>query len=234
MMNTFKRRALIFVTFFGSCLALSLLAASLATNHWITAACKRTENAEKSNGTVNFGLFEYETNLNVGYGDRYTVMNMLGSEGVMYHERQLMVYELYIGTISAVVAAIFFGIISAMLAIINTGSNPVEAICHVPGLYLWNGLALLSAVSAFVTWIVQFYLKLTHNVLLYENREKGKWSSEGGAGFGYSFALVVIAALVYLVDILIIYIANRDPQKTKQAKLLHSLPGKQAGDTMLY
>jgi len=234
MMNTFKRRALIFVTFFGSCLALSLLAASLATNHWITAACKRTENAEKSNGTVNFGLFEYETNLNVGYGDRYTVMNMLGSEGVMYHERQLMVYELYIGTISAVVAAIFFGIISAMLAIINTGSNPVEAICHVPGLYLWNGLALLSAVSAFVTWIVQFYLKLTHNVLLYENREKGKWSSEGGAGFGYSFAFVVIAAFVYLVDILIIYIANRDPQKTKQAKLIHSLPGKQSGDTMLY
>ena len=53
----------------------------------------------------------------------------------MYHERQLMVYELYIGTISAVVAAIFFGIISAMLAIINTGSNPVEAICHVPGQY---------------------------------------------------------------------------------------------------
>ena len=88
----------------------------------------------------------------------------------MYHERQLMVYELYIGTISAVVAAIFFGIISAMLAIINTGSNPVEAICHVPGLYLWNGLALLSAVGAFVTWIVQYYLKLTHNVLLYENR----------------------------------------------------------------
>ena len=93
-----------------------------------------------------------------------------GSEGVMYHERQLMVYELYIGTISAVVAAIFFGIVSAMLAIINTGSNPVEAICHVPGLYLWNGLALLSTVSASVTWIVQFYLKLTHNVLLYENR----------------------------------------------------------------
>ena len=56
----------------------------------------------------------------------------------MYHERQLMVYELYIGTISAVVAAIFFGIISAMLAIINTGSNPVEAICHVPGQYRMN------------------------------------------------------------------------------------------------
>ena len=51
----------------------------------------------------------------------------------MYHERSLMVYELYIATISCVVAAIVFGIISAMLAIVNTGSNPVEAICHVPG-----------------------------------------------------------------------------------------------------
>ena len=50
----------------------------------MTAACKRTENAEKSNGTVNFGLFEYETNLNVGYGDRYTVMNMLGEAAGHY------------------------------------------------------------------------------------------------------------------------------------------------------
>ena len=78
-MNNFKRRALIFVTFFGSCLALSLLAASLGTNHWVTASCKRTENAEKSNGTVNMGLFQYETNLNVGYGDRYKSMSMLGT-----------------------------------------------------------------------------------------------------------------------------------------------------------
>ena len=65
--------------------------------------------------------------------DVLLILVSAGSEGVMYHERQLMVYELYIATISAVVAAIFFGIISAMLAIVNTGSNPVEAICHVPG-----------------------------------------------------------------------------------------------------
>ena len=57
-----------------------------------------------------------------------------GPEGIMYHERSLMVYELYIATISTVVAAIVFGIISAMLAIVNTGSNPVEAICHIPGM----------------------------------------------------------------------------------------------------
>ena len=77
-MNNFKRRALIFVTFFGSCLAISLLSAALGTKHWITAHCKRTENAEKSNGTVNFGLFVYEANLNFGLGDRPYEANMLG------------------------------------------------------------------------------------------------------------------------------------------------------------
>ena len=133
-MNNFKRRALIFVTFFGSCLAISLLTASLNTNYWTTAECKRTtDNKEKSNGTVNMGLFFYEASLNFGLGDRHYPEKMLGSKGILYLERQFLVYELYIATIACVVAGIFFGIISAMLAIVNTGSNPVEAICHVPG-----------------------------------------------------------------------------------------------------
>ena len=133
-MNNFKRRGLIFVTFFGSCLAISLLTASLNTNYWVTAQCKRTtENKERSNGTVNLGLFFYEANLNFGLGDRHFPEKMLGSEGILYRERQFLLYELYIGTIACVVAGIFFGIISAMLAIVNAGSNPVEAICHVPG-----------------------------------------------------------------------------------------------------
>ena len=84
-MNNFKRRALIFVTFFGSCLAISLLSAALGTKHWITAHCKRTENAEKSNGTVNFGLFVYEANLNFGLGDRPYEANMLGRFSVVSH-----------------------------------------------------------------------------------------------------------------------------------------------------
>ena len=43
------------------------------TRAWVTADCKRTTNASaKSNGTVNFGLFEYEAKLNWGLGDRPT------------------------------------------------------------------------------------------------------------------------------------------------------------------
>ena len=61
------------------------------TRVWVTADCKRTTNASaKSNGTVNFGLFEYEANLNWGLGDRPTRKQMLGPEGVMYHERQVL------------------------------------------------------------------------------------------------------------------------------------------------
>ena len=147
-MNNFKRRALIFVTFFGSCLAISLLTASLNTNYWTTAECKRTtDNKEKSNGTVNMGLFFYEASLNFGLGDRHYPEKMLGSEGILYLERQFLVYELYIATIACVVAGIFFGIISAMLAIVNTGSNPVEAICHVPGSFTGFHQFFLSQLS---------------------------------------------------------------------------------------
>jgi len=232
----FKKRSLIFMTFFGSCLAISLLAASLGTRVWVTADCKRTTNASaKSNGTVNFGLFEYEANLNWGLGDRPTRKQMLGPEGVMYHERQFMVYELYIATIATVVAAIFFGIISAMLAIVNTASNPIEAICHVPGLYLWNGLALFSGLAAVVTWLVQFYLRLRDNVLVREFREApGSWSSAGRAGLGSSFWLAVLACVVFIIDITIIATATRDRHSTRKGKALQPVQGKQAGDTMLY
>ena len=104
------------------------------------------------------------------------------------------------------------------------------------------------------------------------SRLKGKWSSEGMASFGSSFWLVVIAAVVYLMNITIIAVATRDPHRQRkvkwmicsqkkcvnlqeqleitiiktnyndyfnslivfQAKQLNPLPGKQAGDTMLY
>ena len=73
------------------------------------------------------------------------------------------------------------------MAIVNTASNPIEAICHIPGwrkeifkigkttktlpgLYLWNGIALCSSMASVITWMVQFYLRLTHNVLIRDSR----------------------------------------------------------------
>ena len=74
----FKKRSLIFVTFFVSCFCISLLGAALGTEHWVEAGCRREgDYSEKSNGTVNFGLFQGSRHLNSGLGDRYYPMNML-------------------------------------------------------------------------------------------------------------------------------------------------------------
>jgi len=229
----FKKRCLIFVTFFGSCLAIALLAASLGTKYWVQATCYRNSTQEsriKSNGTVHFGLFEGTKVLNVGLGDRETEFLMLD---VLYAERDLVMYELYMATVATVCGGILFGIIAAMMAIINTASNPTEQICHIPGLYTFNGIALFSTLAAIVTWMVQFYLVLTHNVLTYQDRQQ-KWVSSGLAIFGSSFWMVVIAGVVFVINIIIISIANNDPTKFRHAKQMHTIPGKQHGDTMLY
>merc|ERR1719483_1011545 len=97
----------------------------------------------------------------------------------------------------------------------------------IPLLRIASREVIFSTLSAIVTWMVQFYLRLTHNVLIREYKLKGKWSSEGMASFGSSFFLVVIAAVVYLVNLTIIAIATRDPHRQRKAKQLHPLPGKQ-------
>ena len=118
----------------------------------------------------------------------------------------------FISVLQKVCGGIFFGIISAMMAIVNTASNPIEAICHIPGafsykqgynqckckynangktwskhpiqstfpgLYLWNGIALCSSTASVITWMVQFYLRLTHNVLIRESRWSNSFTTHG-------------------------------------------------------
>lgn len=68
-MNMFKR-SMIFVTFFGSCVAIALLVASLGTKYWVNAAAKRTTNPQESEGKIHFGLFDGRKELNVAYGWR--------------------------------------------------------------------------------------------------------------------------------------------------------------------
>ena len=65
-----KTRGLVFATFFGSCLVVGVLVASLSTNYWIQSTVKHKGNATNSKGHVNFGLFNGFKNLDVGYGVR--------------------------------------------------------------------------------------------------------------------------------------------------------------------
>ena len=59
----------------------------------------------------------------------------------------------------------------------------------------------------------QTLVKIFNSVIV---RVEGQWSSEGGATFGFSFGLVVLAALIYLLDIGIVYMATREPDRTRK------------------
>ena len=61
---------------------------------------------------------------------------------MQYRERDFLVRELYVTTISCVCAAILFGLFGAGLALHNTAGNPKEAICHYPGKWILIQISL--------------------------------------------------------------------------------------------
>lgn len=69
------KRGFIFLTFIGSCASIVLLAAAFGTKYWVVAQAKNTHNPTKSTGKINFGLFEGEKLLNIGYGLRTYHLN---------------------------------------------------------------------------------------------------------------------------------------------------------------
>lgn len=68
-----QTRGLVFATFFGNCLVVGLLVASLTTNYWVhSSAAKRHSNvtSREATGHLNFGLFSGYKELDVGFGTR--------------------------------------------------------------------------------------------------------------------------------------------------------------------
>ena len=128
-MVSLRQRSVIFATFLVACCGLGLLAGGLGTRYWVVAQAGKETNRNAS-GFIHFGLFEGTKNLNFGWGERASPMKIVD---ILYRERTFMVKELYVGTIVCICVAMLFGIIAALAAIANTGSNPVEPICHIPG-----------------------------------------------------------------------------------------------------
>ena len=60
---------------------------------------------------------------------------------ILNKDRTFMSYGLWIATIGAVCSAIFFAVISAVFALVNTATTPIEAITGIAGLYVWNCFA---------------------------------------------------------------------------------------------
>ena len=125
-----KEKILIFFTFLFTSLAQALLNGSHVSQNWIVSGAKRPTNS-KSEGTINFGLFRGIRKLNHGFGERVYEMDVVETQ---YREKQFMVRELYVTTIACVCVSALFGIICAVLSLLNTSCNPSEPVCHYPGM----------------------------------------------------------------------------------------------------
>lgn len=119
-----KTRGLVFATFFGNCLVVGLLVASLTTDYWIQAHAKRhssngTATAEQAAGRVNFGLFAGYKNLNVGYGTRPVTIDVVD---FMRAEPAAMNYWLWLGAALGVGFATFASAVGAIASVLKSAS----------------------------------------------------------------------------------------------------------------
>ena len=65
------------------------------------------------------------------------------------------------------------------------------------------------SLTALICWMVEYFNKLQKNVLTKEEVEHG-WTSESRSQFGYSYYLVVIAFVLFLVNIFIVSLVQFD------------------------
>ncbi|XP_067618606.1 clarin-2 [Eurosta solidaginis] len=220
-----RTRALVFSTFFGSCIAIGLLLVSLTTNHWVRAYPKRL-NYTNSSGDINFGLFYGNKALNYGVGVRsspiivYT-FDQNGPETMNFWLWLITALGTGFGLLSCAISAI-----AAVLKAASAGKRPGTMIL----LFASNISSAASQVVAFICWLVQFYQYLQHNVLAAQDRN---WYSHGLAFLGYSFYLVIASTLVVIINIFILLHAKRSEQRDRQ-RLEPLSEEKNQGAIMLY
>ncbi|CAG0923568.1 unnamed protein product [Notodromas monacha] len=227
------RKAMVFASFFGCCIALALEAAALATKYWVVSeARRRFDNGTldfSSDGKVNFGLFRGKKELNYGYGTRVSFINVAS---LIVDEGEFMVWGLWIATLTCMAGAILFSSLGAFFAVVNTATNPINALPGTLGLYVWNCAAFVLNVCVILTWVAQYKSKLYDNVMDRMDRSH-QWTSRNMATLGYSVWLILGAALVHAINVGVIISATRT-RKPKREYIGHASPSKVQGAIMLY
>lgn len=117
-----RSRGLVFATFFGNCLVVGLLIASLTTDHWIAGHAKveESKNMTKANGTIHFGLFSGKQELDRGLGPRHETIDVLKQ---IRDEHNFMSYWLWLGTFLGTGFALLSSAIAAIASVIKSVSE---------------------------------------------------------------------------------------------------------------
>ncbi|ALC46050.1 CG1103 [Drosophila busckii] len=197
-----RTRALVFSTFFGSCIAIGLLLTGMTTNHWIQAYPRKGNSTLK--GEVNMGLFDSTHHLDSGFGVRSKQVDVYSFIRTEHGDTSSSLWLLTtLGT--------GFGLLACAVAAIAAVLKSASAAKKGGTMFLLLASNIAAAVTqmiAFVAWLVQFYQYLIQNVLIAEHQQQ-HWYSNGLAHLGYSFYLVVLSTLVVLINITILLYARR-------------------------
>ncbi|EDX11587.1 uncharacterized protein LOC6726673 [Drosophila simulans] len=203
-------RALVFSTFFGSCLAIGLLLVSMTTNHWVRATPRRKNSAD-AKGEFNFGLFFGNYHLNPGFGIR---TNSVDVYTFVRTENDDTSFWLWLLTTLGTGFGLLACAVAAIAAVLKSASAAKRGGTMM--LLLTSNICAAGAqIVAFVAWLVQFYQYFIHNVLLTEQQQQ-HWYSNGLAYLGYSFYLVVVSTIVVLLNIAILLYAQRRDLRNRQ------------------
>lgn len=219
-LNLFKR-SMIFATFFGSCLCIALIVASLGTPHWIDARAKRTSNPLESEGRISFGLFEGHKELNFGYGWRNHEFSVKAGS----HPARRWAWMGTGGLLAAALVSLSGAAVVAALA------SAARARAKAHPLLATNCLAVLFTLGAIAVWLTEYFLRLQHNVMSDEDLAN-TWSSDGTADLGLSFWLVVAASVASFANIICIGAAMADGRELES--VAPPLEDKINGAIMLY
>ncbi|CAK1541206.1 unnamed protein product [Leptosia nina] len=219
-LNLFKR-SMIFATFFGSCLCIALIVASLGTQHWVDARARRLQNPAESEGRISFGLFEGHKELNFGYGWRNHDLSIKAGT----HPARRWAW---CGTAAQLAVSLAASAAACVLAAL---ASAARVRCQPRPLLLCNCATVLFCLGAMSVWLAEFFLRLQHNVMSEEDLAN-TWSSDNTADLGLSFWLVVAACISAFINNVCILIAMSDaPELDATAPALEE---KVNGAIMLY
>lgn len=248
-----RSRGLVFVTFFGNCIVVGLLVASLTTDHWIIGHPKN-KNSANANGTINFGLFSGKQVLNLGIGDR---PNTFDVRARLNADPNFMSTWLWLGAWIGTGFGLFSSAVAAIASVLKSASEAKKHGTMVL-LFVSNsasgefdeqldrfGIALsilnrfffspaISQILAFVCWLTQFYQYLAHNVLAKEDLEQN-WHSIDLTSLGHSFYLVVIGIAIAIINLIILCaVVSMERRERRPIRREDPVDEKMVGAIMLY
>ncbi|XP_030841430.1 uncharacterized protein LOC100891878 [Strongylocentrotus purpuratus] len=211
-------KTLYVVASFSSLTILAFSLTSLLSPNWSECtAIRNTTGAPDSvndppndpfSGLVTFGVIYGHKQFNYGFGarDRETFIVFQEYDGV-FNTSYVIVCLVFM------IIIVIFACFSLVYGVINARMVPIEMINGRPGLYLWNGIGLLSGAISTIIYAVLYANEIQYEALSQEARDD--MYNTHRVILGYSFWFLVVIDVLFLVNLVLVYTTQLidDPPK---------------------